>query len=139
MPPGAPGRYLVAKLEGQDVGIGTGDEGTTAWSTHIAVEDADATVRRLVASGAKVLSAPADAGEGRHSAALVDPQGARFRVWRAKQRPGARIVNRPDIGYGFMVRSPGYGDRLEATADPDIRARQSGFVAPPVSGMRLHG
>ena len=163
MPPGAPGRYLIAKLEGQDVagiGTGTGEEVTTAWNTYIAVDDADASVRRLAASGARVLAAPADAGAGGYSAALVDPQGAPFRVWQAKQRPGAQLVNRPgtwnfsdvhtpspsgaiafygdafgwqvdDIGFGLMVRSPGYGDHLGATTDPDIRARQAEFVAPP--------
>lgn len=171
MPSGAPGRYLIAKLEGEDVagigsgtgtgtGTGTGEEGTTAWNTYIAVDDADATVRRLAASGAKVLSAPADAGEGGRSAALVDPQGARFRIWQARRRQGAQLVNQPgtwnfsdvhtpspsetiefygdafgwqvdDIGYGLMVRSPGYGSHLEGTADPDIRARQSGFIVPP--------
>lgn len=30
-----------------------------------------------------------------------------------------------------MVRRPGYGGHLEATVDPDIRARQSGMAAPP--------
>lgn len=30
-----------------------------------------------------------------------------------------------------MWRRPGYGDHLEATVDPDIRARQSGVIVPP--------
>jgi hypothetical protein len=30
-----------------------------------------------------------------------------------------------------MIRRPGYGDHLEATVDPGIRARQSGVAAPP--------
>ena len=30
-----------------------------------------------------------------------------------------------------MIRRPGYGDHLEATVDPGIRARQSGMAAPP--------
>jgi len=36
-----------------------------------------------------------------------------------------------DVGFGLMIRKPGYGDHLEATVDPDIRARQSGIAAPP--------
>jgi uncharacterized protein len=78
MPPGAPGRYLIAKLGGQDVaGIASGAEGT-AWNTYIAVNDADAAVRRLASAGATVLSPPADAaaagGAGRQSAGGLEFQ-----------------------------------------------------------------
>jgi predicted enzyme related to lactoylglutathione lyase len=161
MPPGAPGRYLIAKLDGQDVGGVDGTQGGAAvWSTYIAVEDADAAVQRLVAAGAAVRSAPADAGEGGRSAVLADPEGAEFRIWQARRRLGAQVVNLPaswnfsdlhtanpgaaiafyedafgwrvdDLGFAKMIRRPGYGDHLEATADPGIRARQSGLAAPP--------
>jgi uncharacterized protein len=160
MPPDAPGRYLVAKLGGQDVaGISSSSEGT-AWNTYLAVNDTDAAVRRLVTAGATVLSPPADAGEGGRAAALTDPLGAKFRIWQARRRLGAQAVNQPgtwnfsdlhtpdpgraitfyqrafgwevdEFGYGLMVRSPGYGDHLEATVDPGIRARQAEFAAPP--------
>jgi predicted enzyme related to lactoylglutathione lyase len=160
MPPGAPGRYLIAKLDGLDVaGLGSGGE-RTAWNTYIAVDDADDAVSKLVTAGAKVVSTPEDAGEGGRSAALADPEGAGFRLWQAKRRLGAQVVNQPgawnfsdlhtpdpgesiafyekafgwqvdDVGFGLMVRRPGYGDHLEATTDPDIRARQSGISAPP--------
>lgn len=161
MPPGAPGRYLIAKLDGQDVaGLAGSAGGTPRWSTYIAVDDADAAVQRLTAAGATVLSAPADAGEGGRSAALTDPQGVEFRLWQAKRRLGAQAVNAPgswnfsdlhtddptaafafysgafgwkvdDVGFGLMVRRPGYGDHLAATSDPDIRERQAEISAPP--------
>ena len=35
-----------------------------------------------------------------------------------------------DLGFGMLVRRPGYGDHLEATVDPDIRKRQSQIAAP---------
>ncbi|MFF1254995.1 VOC family protein [Pseudarthrobacter sp. NPDC058329] len=160
MPPGAPGRYLIAKLDGQDVaGLGSGGAGA-AWNTYVAVDDADAAARRLVTAGARLVSAPEDAGEGGRSAELADPEGIRFRLWQAKRRPGAQVVNQPgawnfsdlhtpdpgagmafyekafgwqvdDVGYGLMIRRPGYGDHLEATIYPDIRKRQSEFSAPP--------
>jgi predicted enzyme related to lactoylglutathione lyase len=160
MPPGAPGRYLIAKLGGLDVaGIGRGGAGT-AWNTYVSVDDADAAVARLSAAGASVLSVPEDAGEGGRSAVLADPEGAAFRIWQARRRLGAQVVNQPgawnfsdphtadpraaaafyheafgwqvdNVGFGLMVRSPGYGDHLEATTDPDIRKRQSEFSAPP--------
>jgi uncharacterized protein len=161
MPPGAGARYVIAQLDGQDVGaIGGPHDGTALWNTYVAVDDADAAVRRLVSAGASVRSAPADAGEGGRGAVLVDPEGVEFRIWQARRRLGAQVVNHPgawnfsdihtanppaaaafyqeafgweidDLGFATMVRRPGYGDHLEATVDPEIRKRQSGALVPP--------
>ncbi|WP_427131354.1 VOC family protein [Pseudarthrobacter sp. S9] len=161
MPPGARTRYMIAKLAGRDVGAIAGPgEGAAAWSTYVSVDDADAAARRLASIGATVRSAPADAGDGGRGAVLTDPEGAEFRIWQARRRPGAQTVNLPgawnfsdlhttdpkaaiafyqeafgwqvdDLGFATMIRQPGYGDHLEATVDPDIRARQSAVVAPP--------
>jgi hypothetical protein len=160
MPPDAPGRYLIAKLNGQDVGgMASSREGTATWSTYIAVDDADAAAQRLVSAGATLKSSPADAGEGGRGAVLTDPEGVEFRVWQARRRLGSQVVNHPgswnfsdlhtagagtamafygdafgwqfdDLGFGTMIRRPGYGDHLEATVDPDIRKRQSGIATP---------
>lgn len=45
MPPGVPGSYLIAALDGHDVSaIGLGDsDGGARWNTYIACDDADAT------------------------------------------------------------------------------------------------
>ena len=88
---------------------------------------------------------------------LADPAGITFRIWQAGRRSGAQVVNAPgawnfsdlhatdpkaaiafyekafgwevnDLGFATLVRSPGYGDHLEATVDPDIRARQGGTM-----------
>ena len=85
----------------------------------------------------------------------LDPAGVEFRLWQARRRLGAQAVNVPgswnfsdlhaadppasatfyaevfgwafdDLGFATMIRRPGYGDHLEATIDPDIRARQAG-------------
>lgn len=160
MPPGAPGRYLIARLDGEDLGGLAGSSGASAsWNTYIAVDDADAAARRLESLGATVTSAPADAGEGGRAASLADPDGAGFRLWQARRRPGTQVVNSPgswnfsdlhtpdvgaatafyreafnwevdDLGYAWLVRRPGYGDHLEATADPGIRARQAEVSVP---------
>ncbi|MDQ0868374.1 putative enzyme related to lactoylglutathione lyase [Arthrobacter sp. V1I9] len=98
MPPGAPGRYLIAKLDGLDVaGLGSGGE-RTAWNTYIAVDDADDAVSKLVTAGAKVVSTPEDAGEGGRSAALADRKvpgsasgrrsGGWGRRWSTSRVPG---------------------------------------------------
>ena len=36
-----------------------------------------------------------------------------------------------DIGFGSMIRRPGYGDHLAATIDPGIHERQADVSAPP--------
>src|SRR5690242_20033788 len=73
LPPDAPDRYLIAKLNGRDAGaIGSG-EGTATWNTYIAVDDVDAATAALVAAGAHVLIEPQDAGPGGRLAALTDP------------------------------------------------------------------
>jgi predicted enzyme related to lactoylglutathione lyase len=161
MPPGASGRYLIAKLDGQDVGgMAVAQAAPARWNTYISVDDADAAVRLLVDAGARVRAAPADAGEGGRSAALTDPAGAELRIWQARRRLGAQVANQPgawnfsdlhtpdpggaiafyarafgwevdDLGFGMMIRRPGYGDHLEATVDPGIRERQSVLAAPP--------
>ena len=159
MPAGAPGRYVIASLEGQDAcAIAGPGSGAAAWRTYIAVDDADVAADSLVSAGATLRSAPSDAGEGGRGAVLTDPEGIEFLIWQARRRLGAQVVNRPgawnfsdlhssdptaaiafyedafgwqvdDLGFATLIRRPGYGDHLEATVDPDIRARQAGVQA----------
>ena len=160
-------------------GLGTGIHGVAVWNTYIAVDDADAAVRHLLSAGASLKSAPADVGAGGIRAVLADPEGVEFRIWEPRERPGAQAVNLPGgwnfsdlhtahtdaaadfyarafgwqfdrLDFGTMIRRPGYGDHLEATVDPDIRARQSGdavpagfadavgWLAPAAAGERPH-
>lgn len=97
VPPDAPGHYLIAQLDGRDVAaIGTpGPSGEAAWNTYVAVDDADAAAEALAGAGGRVTSPPADAGPGGRWASFVDPSGAAFRIWEARRRPGAQIVNAP--------------------------------------------
>jgi len=161
MPPAAPSRYMIAKLDGSDVcAIAGPGEGTPVWRTYIGVDDADAAVDGLVSAGAAVRSTPLDHGEEGRAAVLTDPEGIEFRIWQARRRLGAQVVNQPgawnfsdlhtstptaaiafyeaafgwqahDLGFATMLRRPGYGDHLEATVDPDIRARQARALVPP--------
>ena len=160
LPSGAPGRYVVATLGGRDVGAVAGPgQGDAAWNTYVCVDDADAAARRLTSAGGTVRSAPVDGGDGGRGAVLADPEGAEIRIWQPRRRLGAQVVNGAaawnfsdlhttsvtaaiafyqevfgwqfdDVGFATMIRRPGYGDHLEATVDPEIRARQSG-TAPP--------
>ena len=158
----APGSYLIATLDGQDVAaIAPATPGATPmWSTYVAVSDAGASAAAVQAAGGTVAIDPVDVGPGGRQAGCVDPGGAAFRLWQARARAGAQLVNAPgtwnfsalqaadpsaaqrfyaplfgwellDLGGAALVRVPGYGDHLEATVDPEIRSRQEGVTAPP--------
>jgi predicted enzyme related to lactoylglutathione lyase len=163
VPADAPGSYLIAAIGGQDVAAiasAESDDEPIAWRTYIAVDDADATAKAVDAAGGTVTLAPVDAGPGGRLAACVDPRGAEFRLWQARERLGAQLVNAPgtwnfsdllttdphtaspfysqvfgwevdDIGFGTLIRRPGYGSHLAATVDPGIMARQAEASAPP--------
>jgi len=160
MPPDAPGTYLIAALHGADVAaIGPAD-GATTWNTYFAVDDADATAGAVRSAGGTVTTEPVDAGPGGRRADCVDPGGAAFRLWQPRRRLGAQIVNVPgawnfsdlrtgdpaaalrfyarlfgweadDLGFATVLKLPGYGDHLAATADPEIYQRQSAAGTPP--------
>ena len=103
---------------------------------------------------------PTPAGEGGISTVCADPAGVEFRLWQAKNRPGAQLTNTPgtwnfsdlhtadldaarafysavfgwefvDLGFAHMITRPGYGDHLATTVDPGIHERQAGIDAPP--------
>jgi uncharacterized protein len=99
MPPGSPGRYLVARLRGGDVAaVGSQPEGappTATWNAYIWVESADETASKVVDAGGRVVTAPFDVLDAGRMAVFADPEGATFCVWQAKEHKGARIVNEP--------------------------------------------
>ena len=95
MPPGAPGAYLIASLDGKDaaaIGSGAAD---SHWRTYVAVDDADAAARAVAVAGGTVTEPPQDAGPGGRAASCEDPQGAAFRLWQARRRLGAQVANVP--------------------------------------------
>ncbi len=95
VPPGGPGSYLIAKLDGRDVAaIGPGSD-APSWNTYIAVNDTDAAAAAVVTAGGAVLAEPWDAGPGGRAAVCADPAGARFRLWQPRRRLGAQVVNVP--------------------------------------------
>lgn len=96
VPPGAPGRYLIATLDGQDIaGIGPAAGTDTRWHTYVAVADADESVAAVGPLGGEVVQGPVDVGPAGRWVAVRDPQGAPFRLWQAGRRPGAQLTNVP--------------------------------------------
>jgi predicted enzyme related to lactoylglutathione lyase len=95
-PPGAPGKYFIARIRGGDVAaVASGPGGAAAWNTYVWVSDADETAAKVRAAGGSVLAEPSDVGDAGRMAAFADPAGAGFRVWQAGRHRGAAVVNEP--------------------------------------------
>jgi uncharacterized protein len=98
-PPGAAGKYFVARLHGGDVAavgsLPADAPPVPAWNTYVWVEDADAAAAQTLAAGGRVVADPFDVGDAGRMALLTDPEGAAFRVWQAGKHRGAQIVNVP--------------------------------------------
>lgn len=101
-PPGAPVRYAIAQLDGQDAaGIGgpaspTGRPAADpSWHTYVSVDDLPTALSRAQAAGLTVTDGPTVAGEGGTWAGLTDPQGADLRLWQPRRRLGAQVTNAP--------------------------------------------
>ncbi len=114
VPPDAPGTYLIATLDGQDVAaIGPMTSGTAAWHTYVAVDDADAATAAVARLGGTVSAGPEDAGPGGRAATCTDPLGAGFRLWQARRRLGAQLANTPGAWNFSDLHTP---DRAPAMA-----------------------
>ena len=163
MPAGSPGRYFIARVRGGDVAaVGSQPDGappTAAWNTYVWVESADAAAAKVREAGGRVLTDPFDVMDAGRMAVCMDPEGAAFCVWEARQHRGARIVNEPAslnfnglntrdaegaksfygslfgwetlrVGAGAeMWRLPGYGAFLERS-DAGLRERIAAAGAP---------
>ncbi|WP_214102795.1 VOC family protein [Acrocarpospora catenulata] len=92
--------HSTALLRGQPVaGLGPARDGTPAWTTHLAVDDLDETVKVAVDAGGRVVAGPDQVfDEGREQgwgAVLADPAGAAFGVWEERDFPGAAVTGLP--------------------------------------------
>ena len=95
-PSDAPGSYLIASLDGQDVAaLAPTPAASAQWNTYVAVDNADATAAAVMANGGIVTAPPTDAGSAGRAAACADPFGAEFRLWQAGSRRGAQLANSP--------------------------------------------
>lgn len=64
------------------------------WGAYVAVDDCDAAAERVKRAGGQVLMGPMDVmGSLGRMAACMDPQGAAFCVWQAKDHIGAGVLN----------------------------------------------
>jgi predicted enzyme related to lactoylglutathione lyase len=163
MPPDSPGKYFSARIRGGDVAaVGSIPEGApqqAMWNTYIWVDSADETAAKVREAGGSVAMEPFDIMDVGRMAVFLDPEGAAFCVWQAKQHKGAKVVNEhgalnfnglntrdPDRAKSFygsvfgwrtlsleggaeMWTLPGYGDHLEQS-NPDLRKQMAEAGAP---------
>jgi predicted enzyme related to lactoylglutathione lyase len=164
MPPDSPGKYFIARIRGGDVAaVGSIPEGAppmAMWNSYVWVDSADDTAAKVKDAGGNVVMEPFDVMDAGRMAVCMDPEGAAFCLWQAKQHKGARIVNEhgslnfnglntrdPESAKAFygsvfgwetltlpggveMWTMPGYGDHLEES-NPDLRKQVAETGGPP--------
>ncbi len=92
------GGYRVAMLRDKAIGgvMKLMEEGQPpAWSTYIAVEDADATVAKAKEAGGAVVFEPMSVLDYGRMAFVADPTGAVIGIWQPGENKGAGLVNEP--------------------------------------------
>ena len=91
------GYYSTARRSGRAAaGIGQQMPGSrVGWTTYLAVDDVDATVKRVTEAGGRLLAEPMDVMDLDRMAMLVDPTGAVVGLWQSGRHTGADVVNEP--------------------------------------------
>src|ERR1044072_6434938 len=92
------GGYRVAMLRDKAIGgvMKLMEEGQPpAWSTYIAVEDADASVAKAREAGGTVVVEPMSVLDDGRKGFMADPTGAFIGLWQPGKNIGAGLVNEP--------------------------------------------
>ena len=99
MPPDAPGRYYMARLNGGDVAaVGSMPDGAppmAMWNSYVWVDDADAIAAKVRDAGGTIVMEPMDVMEAGRMAGCTDREGALFFLWQPGNHRGATVVNEP--------------------------------------------
>lgn len=103
IPMGEGQTYLIFQHKGQACGAAytlmkpQTDQGVPPhWGAYVAVDDCDAAVERVKAAGGRLLMGPSDVmGTLGRMAACMDPQGAAFNMWQAKDHIGIGVMDEP--------------------------------------------
>jgi predicted enzyme related to lactoylglutathione lyase len=96
-PPEA-GGYCMCEIGGRPVaGLGSKPDPSmpTFWTTYLASENVDETAAKVKSAGGQVIMEPLDVMDVGRMFVAMDPGGAQFGVWQAKQHTGAQVANEP--------------------------------------------
>ena len=94
------GHYTMLRLRGLDAAAAAPQMPEQAgrppaWNVYVAVSDADATAKAIESAGGRLLMPPMDVFTSGRMAVAMDPQGAAFSIWQARDHIGSSIVNEP--------------------------------------------
>ncbi len=162
MPEGADGKYFIGRIRGRDAAaVGSIPEGAppmALWNSYIWVDSAEDAAAKVTDAGGSIAMAPFDVMDSGRMAVCLDPGGAAFCVWEAREHKGSGVVNEHgsvnfnvlntrdaeaakafyravfgwetiDLGGAEMWTLPGYGDHLEEI-NPGMRAGMKEMGAP---------
>ena len=101
-PMGDMGTYYIAQLRGSDVAAMcsltpemSANGVPPNWGSYVTVENADDSAKKAEVLGGKILMQPFDVMDHGRMAVIMDPIGATFSLWQAKQSIGAHMLNEP--------------------------------------------
>jgi uncharacterized protein len=152
------GDYSTGLLRGKKVAAVASrmdDSQPVAWTTYLAVDDADKWAAAVPEAGGTVAMPPMEIPTQGRLAIAADPSGAFFGVWEAAEHRGSELVNEPGTIVWNELISPDldgaaafYGSTLGVTlADMDtgdsgmvyklvqVDGRTVGGAMPPMPGM----
>jgi predicted enzyme related to lactoylglutathione lyase len=92
------GNYQMCLLHNREVaGIGPAQssDAPPAWTTYLAVDDADQICAAITANGGTVVVPPTAVADRGRMAVARDPTGAFFGIWQAESMIGMSICNEP--------------------------------------------
>ena len=93
VPVGDDGVYVMASVDGANVGAISQAEGPPRWNSYITVDDVDAMTEKADEAGATVHSKPFDVMDAGRMSVIQDPSGGVVSLWQAKDTHGAEVVN----------------------------------------------
>ena len=96
-PPEAGGYRMCTKNGLVVAGLGAkqSPDQPSVWTTYLATEDADETVRKINAAGGKVLVEAIDVMNVGRMAIAADTDGAVFGIWQSRAHTGMQLANEP--------------------------------------------
>ena len=145
------GGYVNALFEGEPVaGVMRNYHQSGAhdgWTTYLATDDIDATLRDAVAAGGQVLSPAMAVGDLGSMAVLLDPSGGSIGVWQAGRHIGFTRYDEPgaltwveqhsrDFGASKAFYAAVFGWEYEVTSDTEAFRYVTALLdGQPVAGL----
>lgn len=91
------GGYVLADIGGRAVaglmGMQSGMEHPSVWTTYLATDDAAATAAQITSAGGRVVMDVMDVMDLGVMAVAQDPTGGTFGIWQSKAHTGVRLAN----------------------------------------------